>query len=138
MEPPLHVLGGVMSKKKDILDYIESYINEKEYSPTIREIAKAVGIHSTSAVSFHLQQLRKEGKIDYKEGVPRTITICSVSKGSTTKFDRLVTQLQAKDGPLHSRLKMATFLAQVQLSDTRDAMGWLEYLAKPAEKGEHR
>lgn len=39
-----------MSKKKDILDYIESYINEKGYSPTIREIAKAVGIHSTSAV----------------------------------------------------------------------------------------
>ena len=54
-----------MSKKKEILDYIESYINEKGYSPTIREIGKAVGLQSTSAVSFHLVKLRKEGKIDY-------------------------------------------------------------------------
>lgn len=127
-----------MSKKKEILDYIKSYINEKGYSPTIREIGKAVGLQSTSAVSFHLVKLRKEGKIDYEEGAPRTITICSGDKDRTTKFDRLVTQLQAKDGPLHSRLKMAAFLTQVQLSDTRDAMGWLEYLAKPAEKGAQR
>lgn len=127
-----------MSKKKEIFEYIESFINEKGYSPTIREIGKAVGLQSTSAVSFHLVKLRNEGKIDYEEGAPRTITICSGNKGRTTKFDRLVTQLQAKDGPLHSRLKMAAFLAQVQLSDTRDAMGWLEYLAKPAEKGEYR
>ena len=126
-----------MSKKKEIFEYIESFINEKGYSPTIREIGKAVGLQSTSAVSFHLVKLRNEGKIDYEEGAPRTITICSGNKGRTTKFDRLVTQLQAKDGPLHSRLKMAAFLAQVQLSDTRDAMGWLEYLAKPAEKGGH-
>ena len=41
-----------MSKKKEILDYIESYINEKGYSPTIREIGKAVGLQSTSAVSL--------------------------------------------------------------------------------------
>ena len=127
-----------MSKKKEIFEYIESFINEKGYSPTIREIGKAVGLQSTSAVSFHLVKLRNEGKIDYEEGAPRTITICSGDKGRTTKFDRLVTQFQAKDGPLHSRLKMAAFLAQVQLSDTRDAMGWLEYLAKPAEKGAQR
>lgn len=127
-----------MSKKKEILDYIESYINEKGYSPTIREIGDAVGLQSTSAVSFHLVKLRNEGKINYEEGASRTITICAGTKGNTTKFDLLVSQLQAKDGPLHSRLKMAAFLAQVQLSDTRDAMGWLEYLAKPAEKGEHR
>lgn len=88
-----------MSKKKEILDYIKSYINEKGYSPTIREIGKAVGLQSTSAVSFHLVKLRKEGKIDYEEGFPRTITICSGDKDRTTKFDRLVTQLQAKDGP---------------------------------------
>ena len=127
-----------MSKKKEILDYIESYINEKGYSPPIREIGDAVGLQSTSAVSFHLVKLRNEGKINYAEGASRTITICAGTKGNTTKFDLLVSQLQAKDGPLHSRLKMAAFLAQVQLSDTRDAMGWLEYLAKPAEKGEHR
>lgn len=87
-----------MSKKKEILDYIKSYINEKGYSPTIREIGKAVGLQSTSAVSFHLVKLRKEGKIDYEEGVPRTITICLGDKGRTTKFDRLVTQLR-RPGP---------------------------------------
>ena len=97
-----------------------------------------VGLQYKSAVSFNVVMVRMFVKIDYEEGVPRTITICLGDKGRTTKFDRLVTQLQAKDGPLHSRLKMAAFLAQVQLSDTRDAMGWLEYLAKPAEKGAQR
>lgn len=73
-----------------------------------------------------------------------TETVCPLARYEvepqpvSDPFGPPVTQLQAKDGPLHSRLKMAAFLAQVQLSDTRDAMGWLEYLAKPAEKGAQR
>lgn len=124
-----------MDKKKEMLDYIESYICVKGYSPTIREIGEAVGIHSTSAVSYHLQQLRKSGKISYNPRASRTITVCKEESRNTTKFDCMVARLQEKSGPLYDRAKMAAFLAQVQLSDTRDAMEWLEYLSKPDKDG---
>lgn len=124
-----------MSKKKEIFSYIESYIGERGYSPSVREIGKAVGLQSTSTVAFHLRQLRKEKRIEYVEGVSRTITIRKEPKEGATKFDALVSQLQAQDGPLQDRTKMATFLAQVQLADTRDALEWLEYLSQLQEGG---
>lgn len=124
-----------MNKKEEMLHCIESYIRMKGYSPTIREIGEAVGIHSTSAVSYHLRQLCKEGKINYSPGASRTITVCKEPGGNITEFDHLVVELREKGGPLYDRAKMAAFLAQVQLSDTRDAMEWLEFLSKPA-KGE--
>lgn len=125
-----------MNKKKEIFDCIESYIREKGYSPTVREIGKAVGLHSTSAVSYHLQRLCKDGQINYTPGVSRSITICKEFNSNTTKFDHLVAHLQEKGGPLDDRTKMAAFLARVQLSDTRDPMEWLECLSKPAKEGE--
>lgn len=31
-------------RQQDIYDFIEEYISERHYSPTVREIAKAVGL----------------------------------------------------------------------------------------------
>ena len=80
-----------MSKKKEILEYIKSYINEKGYSPTIREIGKAVGLQSTSAVSFHLVKLRKEGKSTMRRvflGQSRFVWGIKAARPSSTAWSR--------------------------------------------------
>jgi repressor LexA len=48
--------------KDKILAFLRSFIAEHGYSPTVREIAEAVGL-STSGTYHHLEALRAEGAI---------------------------------------------------------------------------
>ena len=48
-------------RKQRIIDYIASTVRESGYPPSVREIAAAVGLASTSAVHHHLSALEKEG-----------------------------------------------------------------------------
>src|SRR5664280_125203 len=51
-------------RKRKILDYIAAMIRSSGVPPSVREIAKAVGLASTSAVHHHLQILEKEGYLE--------------------------------------------------------------------------
>lgn len=62
-------------KRADILEYIISYICSHGYSPRYEEIGYAVGLRSKSSVHRQLYRLREEGKIDFIEHEPRTITV---------------------------------------------------------------
>ncbi|GGA31545.1 winged helix-turn-helix transcriptional regulator [Psychrobacillus lasiicapitis] len=65
-----------MSKRqKQIYEYIKKYLAEKKYSPSIREIAEAVGLRSSSTVHGHLDNLRNNGYIDFVNSSPRTLQI---------------------------------------------------------------
>jgi len=47
-----------------VLDYIRSC----DHSPSVREIGKALGISSPSAVQYHLRKLLESGEITRKNG----------------------------------------------------------------------
>ena len=50
------------SNKADmIMDYVNHFIQENGYAPSVREIGAAVGLRSTASVSYHLQQLQQKG-----------------------------------------------------------------------------
>jgi repressor LexA len=51
-------------RKRKILDVIAATIRARGFPPSVREIAKAVGLASTSAVHHHLQALEKEGYLE--------------------------------------------------------------------------
>ena len=46
-----------------ILAFIRNQIQTRGYPPSVREIANAVGLKSTSTVHGHLQRLEKKGLI---------------------------------------------------------------------------
>ncbi len=46
----------VSKKQEEILNYIDKNIELKGYSPTVREICKAVNLKSTSTVQYHLNK----------------------------------------------------------------------------------
>ena len=58
-----------------ILNYIDSYTLEYGYSPTIREIGKAIGLKSTAAVYKHIQRLIRDGYLYKNHTCPRTLVV---------------------------------------------------------------
>ena len=49
------------NKAQLIVDYVNQFIQENGYSPSVREIGAAVGLRSTASVSYHLQALQDKG-----------------------------------------------------------------------------
>lgn len=49
------------NKAELIMDYVNQFIQENGYSPSVREIGAAVGLRSTASVSYHLQALQEKG-----------------------------------------------------------------------------
>ena len=49
------------NKAPMIVDYVNQFVQENGYSPSVREIGAAVGLRSTASVSYHLQALQEKG-----------------------------------------------------------------------------
>ena len=50
------------SDKADlILDYVNQFVQENGFAPSVREIGAAAGLKSTASVSYHLQRLQEQG-----------------------------------------------------------------------------
>jgi len=50
-------------KAERILNYVNHFVQENGYAPSVREIGAAVGLRSTASVSYHLQQLQSKGAL---------------------------------------------------------------------------
>lgn len=48
-------------KAQRIIEYVNEFIQENGYAPSVREIGAAVGLRSTASVSYHLQALQEKG-----------------------------------------------------------------------------
>ncbi len=62
-------------RQKQILDFIRQYIEKYGYSPTLGEIAEAIGVSSLATVHEHLQALVSKGVIKRFEGAVRGIEV---------------------------------------------------------------
>lgn len=56
-------------RTQSVLIFVHDFINENGFSPTVREISKAVGLKSTSSVQAHMNKLDNLGYLvkDYKK-----------------------------------------------------------------------
>ena len=62
-------------RQKEIFDFIRKYAEKTGYPPTVREIGKAVGLHSSSTVHAHLANLEKIGMLRRDPTKPRAIEL---------------------------------------------------------------
>ena len=49
------------NKSELILEFVNEFIQENGFAPSVREIGAAVGLRSTASVSYHLNQLQEKG-----------------------------------------------------------------------------
>ena len=60
-------------RENDVYHYIVKYRKEKRFSPSMREIAEGVGLHSASTVHVHVHNLMDKGWLQPVERMNRTI-----------------------------------------------------------------
>ena len=54
-------MARTSNKAELILDFVNQFIRENGFAPSVREIGAAVGLRSTASVSYHLNQLQEKG-----------------------------------------------------------------------------
>ena len=65
----------ISEMQEKIYTYVASFVNQKGYPPTVREIGAAVGLKSPSTVHFHLKHLEEAGMIEKASGKGRAISL---------------------------------------------------------------
>src|SRR6202167_5972292 len=69
---PDHVLTW---RQRKVLQVIRESVQKRGYPPSMREIGEAVGLTSTSSVSYQLSTLQKKGYLHRDVGQPRTVEV---------------------------------------------------------------
>ncbi len=72
-------------RQKQILDFISQYVQKNSFSPTLTEIAGALGVSSLATVHEHLTVMEKKGVIKRYEGSVRGIELVNKKLGQLTK-----------------------------------------------------
>lgn len=68
-------MTGVSDRQRRMLAYIQEFIQEHGYPPTIREIGRKLGISSTSVVNYNLNKLKTAGYLDRDGQVSRGLKL---------------------------------------------------------------
>ena len=85
-------------RQREVFDFIEKYISEVGYSPTIREIGKAFGF-SEKAAFDHVNALVRKGMIERREDyVPRSIKLTSFAQLFSVKAQADIQHLGVQKG----------------------------------------
>jgi repressor LexA len=72
-EPPGPNDPGLTPRQRRILQVIRDSVQKRGYPPSMREIGEAVGLASTSSVSYQLSVLQRKGYLHRDVGRPRTV-----------------------------------------------------------------
>ncbi len=65
----------VSRRQQAILQFIERFLDENDYPPTIRDIQSELGISSTSVVDYNLKALERQGLIRRDREISRAIEL---------------------------------------------------------------
>jgi repressor LexA len=74
-EPSNPAGRGLTPRRRKIVEIIEDSVRRNGYAPSMREIGEAVGLASTSSVSYQLSVLENEGYLTREARRPRTAAL---------------------------------------------------------------
>ncbi len=73
-------MNDLSPKQAQILDFLSTFLEEKDYPPSIRDIQIGCGISSTSVVDYNLRKLEEKGHIRRDREVSRGIEVIGARK----------------------------------------------------------
>jgi repressor LexA len=113
---PDHVLTW---RQRKVLKVIRESVRKRGYPPSMREIGEAVGLTSTSSVSYQLIMLQKKGYLHRDVGRPRTVEVRLPGEAAAAEFPGLdIPPQEAAYVPLIGRIGVgAPVLAEQHVED---------------------
>ena len=63
------------ARQREILVWVNGYIAEHGFSPTLRELATAFGFKGPNGAACHLRPLRQKGRLSWVHGASRTLRV---------------------------------------------------------------
>lgn len=76
-------MKGLTKRQQEVLEYIQQFTNEKQYSPSYREIMNHFGLSSPATIHQHIAVLKRK-RILSDDGTSRSITILKESSSHHT------------------------------------------------------
>tara|TARA_B100000745_G_scaffold283634_1_gene217814 strand:- start:845 stop:1507 length:663 start_codon:yes stop_codon:yes gene_type:complete len=84
-------------RQQMIMSFIENFIEEHDYPPTIRDIQNGCNISSTSVVAYNLDKLKDGGQLNRHSEVSRGLSLASAGSNSnkfkSTEIDSVAVPL---------------------------------------------
>lgn len=71
-------------KQKRLMDFLQDFQNNHDYSPSYREIAAGLGLRSVASVAEHIDHLVQQGFLKRIAGSARSLEIVDLSFPETT------------------------------------------------------
>ena len=96
-------MTDLTKRQEQIYHMIKKYISVKGYPPTVREIAKTVGLNSISTVHTHLKNMETLGYIRRNPAMSRAIELVE-SEESATVAPQMMMDVQMVNVPLLGRV----------------------------------
>jgi len=87
-------------KQIDILNFIQNYIEEYGYPPSIRDIQNNCDISSTSVVKYNLDRLQEKGLMNRDSEISRSISLTNTEKSQNIKVPVLGTITAGQPFPM--------------------------------------
>ena len=84
-------MSRTSNKAQLIMEYVNQFIQENGYSPSVREIGEAVGLRSTASVSYHLKALEEKGLLQSSGAKGRKRALVTASRPGQIPIVGLVT-----------------------------------------------
>ncbi len=91
------------ARKQRIIEFIATTTRQRGYPPSVREIAQAVDLASTSAVHHHLQALERDGMLERGASSSRALKLtpsASIRAGSNGPMSAPVSNFESHSLPV--------------------------------------
>lgn len=86
-------MNKLSKRQAEILSFIKDEVKIKGYPPSVREIAEAVGLASSSTVHGHLERLEQKGYIRRDPTKPRAIEILGESNTAVNEAQAVYSEM---------------------------------------------
>lgn len=96
-------------KQRELLEFIQSFINEHHYSPSYREIMTGLNYTSVATVALHVNNLIKRGHLIRRDGKARSL---EVANGKITTENEVSTDPETHEEWLLGHVKDALTKAE--------------------------
>ena len=68
-------MTSLTKRQREVLDFIQGYIDQYDYGPSLHEIKDHLGVSSVATVHKHIKALKDRGRVGSLSGRARSIFV---------------------------------------------------------------